>query len=85
MTPTEDLIMEVLVARWRLGERLWTFPRNAAVTRAARKLEKRGLIVVQHGQVEYTFRASLTEKGREEHSDSSYIPPILRNDQCRNC
>jgi hypothetical protein len=58
-TPTEELILDILVARYRLGDTLWTFEsRNMA---ALRKLEARGLIETTSGVTENTIRASLTD------------------------
>lgn len=58
MTPTEELIIDVLVARFRLGDTLWTFDsRNKP---AMRRLEKRGLIHVDSGVVENTVKVSLS-------------------------
>lgn len=68
LTPTEELIIDVLVARFRLGDTLWTFDlRNAA---ALRRLESRGLINRMGGIVENTERAWLTEKALLEHGHS---------------
>lgn len=81
--PTSQLLMlEVLAARWRLGENFWTFRRDSASTKASVELEKRGLIAVLSGQVEKTFRARLTDAGRNEMSldnehVSKYVPPIF--------
>lgn len=78
MTPTEELIGEVLAARLRLGETLWTFDTN--VLPAAKRLEKAGLISTTHGIVEKTFRASLTEAGREHFLDAEYVAPVLKHE-----
>ncbi|UYP17721.1 hypothetical protein OED52_13675 [Rhodococcus sp. Z13] len=77
MTPTEDLIMEVLAARTRLGHILWTFAANRTATAAARSLERRGLITMMHGITERTFRARLTQAGRDEYLTPDYVAPIL--------
>lgn len=67
-TPTEDLILDVLVARYRLGDTLWTFSsRNAP---ALRKLEKKSLVHVHSGVIENTVRASLSEHALHEHGAS---------------
>lgn len=67
-TPTEELILDVLVARFRLGETIWPFDlRNAA---ALRRLESRGLINRMGGNVDGTERAWLTEKALHEHGPS---------------
>lgn len=75
MTPTEELIMEVLAARYRLGEHFWTFSRKTAITKAAKSLEDKGLIFLMNGQVERTFRAGLTETGKAEVISKNYLSP----------
>lgn len=76
LTPTEELFLEVLAGRWRTGESLWTFSSSRSIRRAANQLQARGLIWQKHGQVECTFQAGLTEKGKEAVLDPSYTPPI---------
>lgn len=76
LTPTEDLLMEVLAARYRLGETSWTFQKRHAVT--VKKLESRGLVRYMHGIVENTCRASLTVCGVQEYIVPSYVAPVLR-------
>lgn len=73
MSPTESLVLEVLIARHRLGEHVWTFDsRNAHVIRA---LSARGLVVEMGGVVPKTVRASLTEAGRDRFLSDHYVPP----------
>lgn len=74
LPPTEDLFMEVLAARARLGETWWTFGTNTRKT--AKSLEAKGLIDTMHGVVERTFRARLTDKGAKDVLASNYTPPI---------
>lgn len=78
LTPTEELIIEVLTARARLGETLWPFNTNTMA--AARRLEDRGLISLTHGMVERTYRASLTDAGKTHALNDHYVPPVLRPD-----
>lgn len=75
-TPTEDLVMEVLAARYRLGESIWTFDSRHA--RTLNRLAERGLVRTMHGIVEKSVRAFLTEKGIEAYIDEHYVPPIAR-------
>lgn len=77
MTPTEDLIMEVLAARARLGETMWPF--STKLGKALKSLEDRGYIDTMHGMVEYSVRASLTDKGVEEYLDDRYLSPLERD------
>ena len=74
MTPTAELIIEVLVARRRLGEHVWPFPHPCV--RALRELEASGDIEFKSGIVERTYNAWLTDEGRERHMDPAYEPPL---------
>lgn len=76
LTPTEDLVMEVLAARYRLGENIWTFDSRHARTLA--RLADRDLVRTMHGMVEKSVRASMTQKGIEAYIDEHYVPPIAR-------
>lgn len=81
LMPTEELLLELLAARHRLGEAFWHVHARPAVVRAAKALEKLGFIGMQGGQVEKHFRAWLTDRGRELVMDEEYTPPILRQRQ----
>lgn len=74
LTPSEELVMEVLIARWRLGERLWTF--SSRQKRTIERLAAKGYVTSMHGIVEKTVRASLTDKSVSENLTFNYIPPI---------
>lgn len=76
LTPTEDLCLEVLIARYRLGEPCWTF--ESRHKPALHKLQSRGLVTVMHGIVENTCRASLTEEGKKEYLSGSYEAPVIK-------
>jgi hypothetical protein len=75
-TPTEELILEVLVARTRLGEGLWTFEGRNAV--ALSSLEEKGYIRTMHGVTENTIRAVLTKMATAEFLSPNYRPPIIK-------
>jgi hypothetical protein len=76
-TPTESLILDVLVARFRLGDTLWTFEtRNLP---ALRKLEAKGLIHTNSGVTENTVRASLSNKALIENGTSWFQLSITMN------
>lgn len=75
VTPTQDLTMEVLTARHRLGESFWTF--KSMHEKVLRELEREGLVWVMHGVVEGTLRAGLTDEGKKLYLSASYTPPIL--------
>ena len=70
LTPTEDLILEVLAARYRLGEQLWTF--SSRHGRALSSLESKGFIGLMGGIVEHTARAYLTDSGKREALSETY-------------
>lgn len=76
LTPTQDLVMEVLAARYRLGETMWPF--DSKLRPQLRKLESHGLVTRMHGIVENTERASLTQAGIDMYVDEGYIPPVFR-------
>lgn len=76
MTPTQELLMEVLAARYRCGETLWTF--DARHRKQLEKLESIGMVSVMDGMVENTCRASLTEKGKAEWISDRYVSPFQK-------
>lgn len=59
---TDQLVLGVLLARYRLGERCWTFPNRLRPT--LRRLEALRLITWKPGVVERTCIAHLTGQGR---------------------
>lgn len=77
LTPTEDLILEVLIARHRLGENLWTF--DARHKRVIGSLADKGWVTPMHGMVENTVRASLTQAAIDKWVSDAYVPPIFKN------
>lgn len=73
---TQQLLLEVLSARHRLGEQLWTFETNARSI--CKKLEQAGLIWTMHGATEHTIRAGLTDAGVFMMHSPSYRSPAER-------
>lgn len=73
LTPTEDLILGVLAARYRLGETLWTF--TSKVERSVESLAARGMVVAMSGVTEKTCRAYLTDEGKAYVLSATYRPP----------
>jgi hypothetical protein len=61
-TPTEELILETLAARYRLGELVWTFSsrHNAALD----KLAAKKLIHWKHGVVDHSSLVFFTDTGK---------------------
>jgi hypothetical protein len=64
-SPTEDLILDVLIARYRLGETTWTF--DSRLAQAIYRLEEKKLVRVLNGITGNAIRASLTEHALHEH------------------
>ena len=74
VTPIEDLLMEVLAARYRLGEHLWTF--DLRHKKALERLEAKGLVTVLHGIVDHSLRASMTRAGIDMYVSKTYEAPL---------
>lgn len=78
LKPTELLIMEVLVARRRLGETWWPFA--TVFSKQLRSLEKKGFVEVKSGVVE-SIDAMITELGFSCATRYSYVPPEKTNEE----
>lgn len=76
LTPTEDLILEVLAARVRCGESCWVFEQRHRP--ALRSLETKGLITFGVDPTGTALRAFLTETGRAECLTEGYTEPVTR-------
>lgn len=76
LPPTQYLVLEVLAARARTGEYLWTFPSNLGP--ALRALESAGLISTMHGVAPASLRARLTDIGRSYVLKGDYVPPLAQ-------
>ena len=72
LPPTQYLIMDVLAARTRLGEAMWTFP--TSVRPALNALRDRGFLWWKSGVGPYTCEAFLTDAGRAEALYEGYVP-----------
>jgi hypothetical protein len=75
MPPTQILVLEVLAARYRCGEKIWTFP--TSLNRALLALQSAGLVHMFGGAAPKTVRARLTDKGLTEVLDLTYTPPSM--------
>lgn len=73
LPPTQQLLLEVLAARARLGENAWTFPTR--LRPALEALARAGLIWWKHGVIERTCLAGLTDEGRAYALSASYSVP----------
>lgn len=76
MPVTQKLILDLLAARYRLGETLYTLP--ATAQKAADALEAGGYITTMRGVVEHSIRASLTKAGRDMSMSAEYRSPLER-------
>jgi hypothetical protein len=64
LPPTQYLIMDVLAARWRTGEHLWTFPTRPGIVGAAHDLARAGLVGMKSGVAPKTIQVWLTDAGK---------------------
>ena len=76
LPPTQYLMMEVLAARFRLGENCWTFP--ASQRRIADELEGKGLVHQKSGIVERTILVWLTDAGKDLALAPDYRAPTTQ-------
>lgn len=76
LTPMQQLVLEVLGARLRLGHEVWTFTRSDALTKALRALAAAGYLGWKSGVVQGTALVWLTDAGRWLILDPQYVPPI---------
>lgn len=78
LTPTEDLILEVLIARHRLGEPFW--PVSTRSQKAINSLAEKGLVTDYGSAVEGCVRVGLTIKAKAYWCNpDTYVPPIFRD------
>lgn len=76
--PSEWLMLEVLAARYRLGEKAWTFP--ARCSALATGLEARGLVGWKNGIVEGSILVHLTPAGLTAWDlDGDWEPGAIRD------
>lgn len=73
------LILEVLAARTRLGENVWTFP--ARLRPVLDQLAAKGHVGWKGGVVAGTCRAWLTAAGRASVLDDGYVSPLAGRDE----
>lgn len=75
LPPTQYLVLEVLAARYRLGEPYWTFPRSLRPVLDA--LRDKGLIWWRHSPTP-ELQAYLTDAGKAEALSDTYRTPAAR-------
>jgi hypothetical protein len=76
MPPLQALVIEVLVARLRLGEQSWPFP--VRCRRALEALMKQGMLTYDRGFQPRTLQARLTDEGRRKLVSGPYKAPLTR-------
>lgn len=76
LPPTQYLILEVLAARYRLGEQMWTFPDR--LRPALNALQERGLIWWRSAPTPHDVQAYLTDVGRGAAMSGTYEVPADR-------
>jgi hypothetical protein len=82
LTLVDQLIIETLTARVRLGERVWTFTNRVGMQLG--RLELLGWVNYKSGIVEGTYVAWFTDAGRATLS-TTYKPPAHCNKGCAWC
>jgi hypothetical protein len=74
LSPTETLILELLIARYRLGEVVWTL--DSTVSKQVRSMARKGYVHELNGIVPKTVRARLTDDAVGKYLSFDYVPPI---------
>lgn len=74
LPPTQYLLLDVLQARYRMGESHWTFP--TSLERHARKLEDLGVVWLRSGPAPGAFEVWLTDAGRELLLSQPWTSPM---------
>lgn len=75
LPPLQYLILDVLAARWRTGEHVWTFPARSNIVDAAHRLARLGLIGVKSGTAPRTILAWLTDAGKAAVLSPDHVNP----------
>lgn len=73
---TQELLLEVLAARTRLGEPCWTFPSQARPQ--LRALQSAGLVQILRGHDTGDVVATLSDDGRHRQLPQDYQTPTQR-------
>jgi hypothetical protein len=75
LTSQQELMVDMLVARHRLGEPFW--PVSTKLYRTYNELHTKGYVEILDGNVERTVRLMLTRKARKKLiEDSTYTTPL---------
>lgn len=76
LPPTQHLLLDLLAARTRLGEAVWTVPNTCQ--KAINALADRGLVTDRSAPVAGARLVWLTDAGRAEVLSGDYVPPVDR-------
>jgi hypothetical protein len=76
LTPLQEMVTEVLTARWRLGEPRWPFP--VSCMRALNTLARKGLVSFESGPAERTAYVQFTPAGRKYFLSGPYQSPLMK-------
>ncbi|WP_251151373.1 hypothetical protein [Cellulosimicrobium sp. Marseille-Q4280] len=76
LTPTQELVMEVLAARYRLGEQWWTF--EPELRQTIRTLDDGGLVDIIDGHTAGRVEARLTAAGLVQYVRPGFTSPVDR-------
>jgi hypothetical protein len=71
----QRMMLDVLAARHRTGEHLWTFPTRPATVRAAQDLARLGLVGVKAGVEPKTILVWLTDAGEAAMLKPGWVNP----------
>ena len=74
VTAAQEIILEVLVARHRLGEPFW--PVSTQLSRTYKTLRDKGYVEIIDGNVEGTDRLMLTRAARKKLMSETYTAPL---------
>jgi hypothetical protein len=75
LPPMQQMMLDVLAARYRTGERLWTFPARPAYTRTAHSLGRLGLVGAKSGVAPKTIQVWLTDAGKAAVLTPGWVNP----------
>jgi hypothetical protein len=77
----EEFIMELLIARWRLGENIWPFNNTKPIREAMATLEAKGWLHWKGGVVQNTYNVFPTVEGIVHFTGRDYTPSDTRRDE----
>lgn len=73
LTPTEELVVETLTARARLGEMQWSF--DSKLKTRVERLATLGLVSWKYAPIPHVLLVWFTQHGRDLFLTRRYVPP----------